>query len=253
MDAAALEKDWGIRPDQVVDFLALTGDAVDNVPGVPLIGPVNASALIKEFGTLDQLLENVDRVKGPKKQQSLRDHAETALRARQLVTLRDDLPLALDWEALKTQSPDREALLAICTECGFHGFRDELGALAQRESRRPSPGRPGWPNTGRSIPRSSSRQFLEELRRQPRFCVDTETTALDPLKAELVGLSFCWKAGEAVLPAGARAVGRGCSTRRRRSRPCGRSWPTRPSRRSARTSSTTCWPWRGPASRWPGP
>ncbi len=252
MDAAALEKDWGIRPDQVVDFLALTGDTVDNVPGVPLIGQVNAAALIKEFGTLDQLLENVDRVKGPKKQQSLRDHAETARRARRLVTLRDDLPMALDWDALKTQPPDREALLALCTECGFHGFRDELGTLAP--ARQPVGTGPAWVADYRLVDTPELfATFLAELRRQPRFCVDTETTALDPLRADLVGLSFCWKEGEAYYlpvrgPAGARLLDQA-----RRSPPCGRSWRTRPSRRSARTSSTTCWPSGGRASSWPAP
>ena len=70
IDAAALEKEWGIRPDQVVDFLALTGDAVDNVPGVPGIGEGFAATFLKQFGTLDSLLENVDKVKGPKKQQA---------------------------------------------------------------------------------------------------------------------------------------------------------------------------------------
>src|SRR5689334_10509703 len=69
MDAEALEKDWGIRPDQVVDFLALTGDSVDNVPGVPGIGPGYAATFLKEFGTLDALLKDPGRVKGPKKQQ----------------------------------------------------------------------------------------------------------------------------------------------------------------------------------------
>src|SRR5262249_40002583 len=127
MDAAALEKDWGIRPDQVIDFLALTGDSVDNVPGVPGIGPGFASTFLKEFGTLDALLDNPGKGKGPKKQQALRAHADTARRARQLVTLRTDIPMKIDWDALRTQAPDRESLLAICTECGFHGFRNELG------------------------------------------------------------------------------------------------------------------------------
>ncbi len=196
MDAEALEKDWGIRPDQVVDYLSLTGDAVDNVPGVPMIGPVNATALIKEFGTLDRLLEEVDRVKGPKKQQSLRDHAETARRARTLVKLRDDLPLSLDWEALKAQPPDREALLSLCTECGFHGFREELGARGPAAS--PTQPAAPWVAEYRQVDTPELfATFLEELRRQPKFCVDTETTSLDPLRAELVGLSFAWKAGEA--------------------------------------------------------
>ena len=128
IDAAELEKEWGIRPDQVVDFLALTGDTVDNVPGVPGIGEGFASTFLKQFGTLDQLLANVGQVKGPKKQQSLREHADTARRARLLVKLRDDLPLELDWDALKTQPMNVEALKALCTECGFHRFRDELSA-----------------------------------------------------------------------------------------------------------------------------
>ena len=196
MDAAALEKDWGIRPDQVVDYLSLTGDAVDNVPGVPLIGQVNAAALIKEFGTLDRLLAEVDRVKGPKKQQSLRDHAETARRARTLVKLRDDLALDLDWDALKTQIPDREALLTLCTECGFHGFREELGALVGVAD--PAVATKPWVADYRLVDTPDKlASFLEALRRQTRFSIDTETTALDPLRADLVGLSFAWNTGEA--------------------------------------------------------
>jgi DNA polymerase-1 len=194
MDADALEKDWGIRPDQVVDFLALTGDSVDNVPGVPGIGAGYASTFLKEFGTLDALLAHPERVKGPKKQQALREHAQTALMARRLVILRDDLPLEIDWDALKTQPPDRDALLALCTECGFHGFRNELGPppAAEREAG------PAWVADYRLVDNPVSfAAFLDELKRQPKFCVDTETTSLDPLRADLVGLSFSWKEGEA--------------------------------------------------------
>jgi DNA polymerase-1 len=194
LDAAALEKEWGIRPDQVVDFLALTGDTVDNVPGVPGIGGVYAATFLKEFGTLDQLLDQVDQVKAPSKQQSLREHAETARLARKLVTLCDDLPLALDWDALKTQPPDREALLALCAECGFHGFRNELAArgAAAAESG------PSWVAEYHLVDTPELfATFLGELRKQAKFCIDTETTSLDPLRADLVGLSVCWKAGEA--------------------------------------------------------
>jgi len=193
IDAQVLEQEWGIRPDQVVDFLALTGDSVDNVPGVPGIGAGYAAKFLKEFGTLDRLLAEVSRVKEPKKKQSLREHAGTARRARQLVTLRDDLPLALDWDALRTQPADVEALKALCTECGFHRFRDELGK-ADGEPKAEST----WPADYHTVDTIESfRAFLAELGRQPRFCIDTETTALDPLRAELVGLSVCWRAGEA--------------------------------------------------------
>jgi len=190
MDAAALEQDWGIRPDQVVDFLSLTGDTVDNVPGVPGIGEGFAATFLKQFGTLDKLLDSLDQVKG-KKQQSLREHRETALLARTLVKLRDDLPMPLDWDALRIQPPDIEALRALCNECGFHRFRDEL-------VKGPEAPEAKWVAKYHLIDTPESfGPFVEELRRQPRFCVDTETTALDPLRANLVGLSFSWKAGEA--------------------------------------------------------
>ncbi len=110
LDTAGLEADWGIRPGQVVDYLALVGDSVDNVPGVPGIGPGYASTFLKEFDTLDNLLAHPERVKGPKKQQALREHRETALRARQLVALKDDIPLALDWDALKNPAARRRSL-----------------------------------------------------------------------------------------------------------------------------------------------
>jgi DNA polymerase-1 len=199
LDADELLKEWGVRPDQVVDFLALTGDTVDNVPGVPGIGEGFASTFLKQFGTLDSLLENVSQVKGPKKQQSLREHADTARRARQLVTLRDDLPLALDWDALKVQNPDVEALKAICTECGFHRFRDELGPpQGKGQGQLPLKDEPVWTAAYHTVDTPERfADFLAQLRQQPRFCLDTETTGIDPLRADLVGLSFCWKAGEA--------------------------------------------------------
>ncbi len=196
MDAEALEKDWGIRPDQVVDFLSLTGDSVDNVPGVPGIGPGFASTFLKEFGTLDALLAHPEKVKGPKKQQALREHRETALRARELVKLRADLPIAVEWEVLKTQMPDREALIALCNECGFHGFRDELGPPTK--SSEPAETAAPWVADYRLVDTPEAlAAFVKELRGQQRFCIDTETTDLDPLRADLVGLSFSWKQGEA--------------------------------------------------------
>ena len=194
MDTAALAEDWGIRPDQVVDFLALTGDSVDNVPGVPGIGPGFASSFLREFETLDNLLANPGKVKGAKKQQALREHKETALRARQLVLLKEDLPIALDWEAIKTQGPNVALLRALCDECGFHRFKDELGpeptaAPAVQKT---------WEANYKTIDNPAAfAAFLAELKAQPKFCIDSETTAIDPLQSRLVGLSFSWKAGEA--------------------------------------------------------
>jgi DNA polymerase-1 len=194
MDAEALEKDWGIRPQQVVDFLALTGDAVDNVPGVPGVGPVLASGYLKQFGDLETLLANPDKVKGPKKQQALRENAEVALRARSLVALREDLPLVLDWGALQTSAPNVPALRELCIECGFHRFVAELGEAKGAE---PAVPKAEWVAHYSTIDTPESfHAFLEELRKRERFCIDTETTSINPLLSSLVGIAVCWKAGE---------------------------------------------------------
>ena len=99
------------------------------------------------------------------------------------------------------RGPDVKALKALCIECGFHRFLDELGRA------RTKPAEAAWESatTGSSTRPRRFGDFVAELERQPKFCLDTETTALDPLRADLVGLSFCWEAGEALLPPGPRA------------------------------------------------
>ncbi|MBX6313281.1 MAG: DNA polymerase I [Isosphaeraceae bacterium] len=206
LDADGLWADWGVRPDQVVDLLALTGDAVDNVPGVPGIGLKTGAKLLQEFGTLDHLLDCVDQVAGTKRQENLRAFAETARRARQLIALRDDLPLKIDWEELRADGYDAKALKALCVECGFHRFLDEIVDEAK-------PPEASWGTDAYQIIDTPEklRLFLAELERQPKFSVDTETTSPDPLRADLVGLSFCWGEGVAFYlpvrgPAGSRVL-----------------------------------------------
>jgi DNA polymerase-1 len=195
LDAAALLADWGVRPDQVVDLLALTGDTSDNVPGVPGIGLKTGAKLLEEFGTLDGVLSNVDKVAGAKRKENLAAFADVARRARTLVALRDDLPLELDWEKLRTSVPDVKAFRALCVECGFHRFLTEVGPDPGAGAKGPAA---EWVADYRTVDTPEAfAAFLAELSAQPKFCFDTETTALDPLRADLVGLSFCWKAGEA--------------------------------------------------------
>jgi len=192
LDVAALKGDWGIRPDQVVDLLALTGDTSDNVPGVPGIGLKTAAKLLEEFGNLENLLNNIDKVTGAKRKENLREFAETARLAQRLVQLRVDLELALDWEGLKTSAPDVKQLKALCIESGFHRFLTELPADEEK------PAETVWKADYRTV--DSPEQlaaFVADLEQQPRFCLDTETTALDPLRADLVGLAFSWEEGVA--------------------------------------------------------
>ena len=188
LDAEALMAEWGVTPAQVVDLLALTGDTSDNVPGVPGIGLKTGAKLLEEFGTLDNLLENVGKVAGAKRKENLVAHRETALLARKLIALREDLDLALDWDALRVNAPDSKALKELCIECGFHRFLAEVPDEKVEG--------PAWEADYRVVDTLETLEtFLAELKRQPKFCLDTETTALDPLRADLVGLSFAWKSG----------------------------------------------------------
>jgi DNA polymerase-1 len=117
-----LAAEWGIRPDQVVDFLALVGDAVDNVPGVPGIGPKIASELLQQHGTLDALLANVESVSGAKRKENLRAHGDTARAGRELIRLAADVPVAIPWQAAALHPPDSQALAELLRELGFRSL-----------------------------------------------------------------------------------------------------------------------------------
>ena len=191
LDAEGLLKDWGVRPDQVVDTLALTGDAVDNVPGVPGIGLKTAVGLLQQFETIEGIYANIGKISGAKKKENLLAHQATLKQGRELITLETDLPLELDWDALKSDGYNAEALRALCVECGFHRFLDEI---VETEVIVETP----WEMDYRTIDTPESLQsFVADLATQPRFCLDTETTAIDPLNAFLVGLSFAWQPGVA--------------------------------------------------------
>ena len=114
--------DWVVRPDQVVDFQSLVGDSVDNVPGVPKVGPKTARTLLETFGTLDHVLANADRVQGKKLQENLIAFADQARMSRELVRLRTDLPLEIDFEAARVQTPDRPKLHEFFNLLGFRRF-----------------------------------------------------------------------------------------------------------------------------------
>src|SRR4029078_12879716 len=104
----------------VCDVVALTGASVDTVPGVPGIGLKTGAKLLEQFGDLETLLANASRVAGAKKQHSLVEHADRVRLGRTRIPLKDDVPLDLDWEALKLTPSHTKTLKALCQECGFH-------------------------------------------------------------------------------------------------------------------------------------
>jgi DNA polymerase-1 len=116
----------GVRPDQVVDFLALTGDTSDNIPGAPGIGPKTAQTLLSKFGTLDECLERLEEVEPPRIQEILRQHRQQVLDSRELARLRSDVPLQWTWEELRRTPPDSERLRDLYTRFEFKRLLQEL-------------------------------------------------------------------------------------------------------------------------------
>ena len=129
---------WGIRPDQVVDFLAIVGDAVDNVPGVPGIGPKTASELLRTYDTLDILLQNIPLVSGTKRKENLQKFADTARFSRELVRLVTSVPVEIPWQVARRHPPDTDSLADFLREMGFHSLLTKvLGSAAKRDAPRP--------------------------------------------------------------------------------------------------------------------
>ena len=185
--------------DKVVEVQALAGDSSDNVPGVPGIGEKTAKALIDEFGDIETLLASLDQLKG-KRRENLENFADQARLSKQLVTLIDDLPLNLDEHDFALSEPNREALTELFKECEFHKLLQEFSA-AERASASGDGYRAVLSEAGLT-------EMIAALEKAERFAFDTETTGLDPLRADLVGLSFAVIAGQAwYVPVGHRYLG----------------------------------------------
>ena len=191
-DAAALMEDWGVRPDQVVDYQALVGDSVDNVPGVPLIGPKAAKELLEKHETLDAVLEKADPHSKKKRELNLIEFRDQAILSRELVRLVDDVPIEVDWQAARIGGVDAEAALELCREFGFRRLGDQVSQMAAIDA--PT----DWQSEYRTVATEDALQELvEQMSQQSRISVDTETTSTNPRWAEIVGYSFAWREGEA--------------------------------------------------------
>ncbi|WP_425398823.1 DNA polymerase I [Aeoliella sp.] len=194
--ATELYGDWGIRPDQVVDFQSLVGDKVDNVPGVPLIGPKIARELLETYNTLDEVLANAANVKGAKRSQNLQDYADDARMSRELVRLDANVPVEIDWPSARPGNYDAERVAELCTDFGFKGLATRAQSLtgkAKKKSTAPKL------DTNYTVVSSLDRlaKLVEEIRSAERLSVDTETTSVNPRAAQLVGISLAWQPGTA--------------------------------------------------------
>ncbi len=126
LDEAGLLLDWGIRPDQVVDFQSLVGDSVDNVPGVPLIGPKKAAAMLQVYETLENVLANSDKAPGEKLRQNLKTYVDQAYMSRDLVRLNQQLPIEFDWETCRRRQPNVPVLQELFRKFGFRRLVEDV-------------------------------------------------------------------------------------------------------------------------------
>jgi len=207
--------DWGVMPEQVVDYQALVGDSSDNVPGVSGVGAKTASDLLNKFETLDSIYENLLKI--PEKQASkLRSGKESAYLSKKLVQLRKDVPFSVDWENSAYQGYDSEKLYSLFQRLGFKSLYAKVRTANMLSSKKLT-AEDGLPVNKDVLPPQQSagvyhvvdtaekfEDFLQQLKRQSEFSFDTETAAIArqfdatmPRYVNIVGMSFAWNDAEA--------------------------------------------------------
>ncbi|QVL31822.1 DNA polymerase I [Telmatocola sphagniphila] len=227
MSREQLIEDWGVAPEQVVDYQSMVGDSVDNVPGVTGVGAKTAAKLLLEYGTLDNIIAHVDQIKQPKMRENFKKAIAdgTLERARKLVELRCDIPLEIHWEEWKRREWNGPQLLQLFTEFGFRRFSEQVRSMLKIDGKKkndallrdigeeknlfsdftdpefaPLPETPpqaGWKMAYTLVDDEGSFEaFFKDLSEQKRFAFDLETTGLDPLICEIVGLAFSWQVDE---------------------------------------------------------
>jgi DNA polymerase-1 len=212
MDREGVVEKFGVRPEQIIDYLALVGDKVDNIPGVNKCGPKTAIKWLQTWSSLDQVIGHADEVKG-KIGEYLREASGTLPLSYELATIRTDVELDFGLEDLQLREQDDDELLELFREYEFRSWINELENGSEQgdnksneSSRNPDTGQnPGQPlktssekNYSLVTDKASLDQWLERLKKAPLFAFDTETTSLRYMEAQVVGVSFAIEPGEAV-------------------------------------------------------
>src|SRR5437899_2895860 len=211
---AAVEEQWvdesnaserlGVPPARVVDYLALVGDSSDNIPGVKGVGDKTALELIQAYGDLDSILARAAEIRGKRAREALLTQVAEARLSRDLVTIRRDVPLPLELDALRVRPPDLPRLTQLFTELEFRSLIPRLERLVAAPPARPAPQTPpapppAPPAVAAASPAPGARivddaagiaAVVAECRTAPVVALDTETTSVDPFRATLVGMSL---------------------------------------------------------------
>lgn len=206
---------WDLeRPEQVIDILGLMGDSVDNIPGVPGVGEKTAMKFIKQFGSVEGLYENLDQLKG-KMKEKVEANKEQAFLSKKLATIIVDVPIDLDEEDITREEPDKERLIEIFSDLEFRQLSRNI--LGEEIAVTKSDSQLGLFDTEEADidlstelktiddleveyrildTRKKLEEEIETLKKLKSFCFDTETTGVNALEAELVGISFSWEEGK---------------------------------------------------------
>ncbi len=221
VDEKGVEKRFGVKPSQVIDVLALTGDAVDNVPGIKGIGEKTAIPLIQKYGTIEKLLSNSDKIEKPALREKLKDGKEMALLSKKLVTIKTDVPLGVDFHTLKEKNSDSAEIAKIFNELDFRSLikkAQQMVALTvgikesvnEKDIRGEDSNQKIQVDDGDYkdistvkhsykliIELSELQKLAEKLKKSEFISMDTETTSTDAVAADLVGISLSLKPHEA--------------------------------------------------------
>lgn len=206
-DEEKVKERYGVGPDRIVDLLALVGDKTDNIPGVPSIGEKTGRDLLLEFGSLDNILERAAEIKRPKLREKVMENREQALQSKFLATIHRDVPVTFQMDDFRIQPVDRENLIQFLRELEFFSLLKQIPELKQISKLKQIP---ETPRSDQDDDRQRSRQdyravlseemfedLLSRLQAVPEFALDLETTSKDPMRAQIVGMSFAFTPDQA--------------------------------------------------------
>lgn len=197
-DIAAVQEKFGLTPQQIVDYLALMGDKVDNIPGVDSVGPKTATKLLQQYGSLQGVIEHADEVKG-KLGEKLRAAVDALPLSYQLATIKMDVELDFTPETLDMQVADNQKLAELYRRYEFKSWLQELDSApaAATSTKADEPATSIETHYETILTQQQLDNWLARLKKAELFAFDTETTSLNYLQARIVGMSFSIKAGEA--------------------------------------------------------
>ncbi|MBN2718932.1 MAG: DNA polymerase I [Deltaproteobacteria bacterium] len=187
-DAAAVEEKWLVPPSLVGDLLALSGDSSDNIPGVPRVGPKTAAPLLCELGGLDGMYANLEKIKSKAMQKRLAEHEADARISRELVALKFDVPIEWQLSDCADNTIDPDVMVPLLNRFEFHQLRDRL-FKGHESANTETPTVAVTYHTVASI--GDLEKIAAQIRETGRFAVDLETTSVDAVVAEIVGLALC--------------------------------------------------------------